>query len=147
MSEHQHYIRIMEDPWGKDPTRKYAKHNLYTLTNKVFPVTDENGEPTDDEMVSIVDGSKMTCPCYHILRDDFLRICPQFEDTALAYPGNKYVLIPASFAVSWFPEGRFVNGKSTGLEEGVRKSKRWVEEAKRLGIDTNPFVLKDSRWV
>lgn len=139
------YIRVMSDPWAKDATRKYSKHNMHSLVNKVFQVIDPN--PIDEEIVSIIDGSSMTCKCYLVTRDEFLRKAPEFEDTPIASVSNKYVAIPVSFVEPWIPEGRFVDGKSTGLEEGVRKSKRWIEEAEKLGRSKNPFLLKNSRWV
>jgi len=138
------YIRVMSDPWAKDPTRKYSRHNMHSLVNKVFQVV--SPIPQDEEIVSIIDGSTMVCKCYLITRDEFLKKAPEFEDTAIANPSAKTIAIPMSFVEPWIPDGRIVNGKSTGLEEGVRKSKRWVEEAEKLGKASNPFLLK-SKWV
>ena len=137
------YIRIVMDPWAKHPSRKYNRHNMYSLCNKVFKVV--SPIPQEEEIVSTIDGSSMVYKCYLIERDEFLKVCPQFEEDR-AIMASKTVAIPVDFAVPWIPGGRIVNGKSIGLEEGVRKSKRWVEEAEKLGISTNPFTIK-SKWV
>lgn len=143
MSE-AYYVKVMFDPWAKHPSRKYARHNMHSLVNKVFKVV--SPIPQEEEIVSTIDGSSMKCQCYLIERDDFLRVAPEFEDSAIGQNITKTVAIPMSFVEPWIPEGRIINGKSTGLEEGVRKSKRWVEEAEKLGRSSNPFLLR-SKWV
>lgn len=145
MAEEAYYIRIIADPWAKHPKRKYSKTNMYSLCNLVFKVVDPI--PRMEEIVSTLDGSCSVQKCYIIERDEFLRVCPQFEED----PGimaSKTIAIPVEIAVPWLPKGRFDNnGKKIGMEAGVYVSKRWVEEAKKLGISTNPFTLKNSRWI
>lgn len=145
MADEAFYIRIIADPWAKHPARKYSRHNMYSLCNCVFKIRDPN--PKMEECVSTLDGSVSMHKSYIIDRDEFLRVCPQFEED----PGimaSKTVAIPVEIAVPWLPQGRFdENGKRIGMEGGDYVSKRWVEEAKKMGISTNPFTLKNSRWI
>ena len=139
------YIRIIADPWAKHPKRKFSKNNMYSLCNLVFRV--KYPEPRMEETVSTLDGTCATQKCYIIERDEFLRVCPQFEEDQ-GIMASKTVAIPVEFATPWLPEGRFDrNGKLIGMEGGVYASKRWVEEAKKKGRSTNPFLLKNSKWV
>lgn len=143
-----YYIKVVMDPWAKHPSRNYSRHNMYSLVNKVFKVV--SPIPQEEDIVSMIDGSSMEkYKCYLVERDEFLRVVPQFEDNPAysAMSSSKTIAIPVDFVEPWIPEGRIIDGKSTGLEEGVRKSKRWVEEAEKLGVSTNPFTLKGSRWV
>lgn len=133
------YIRVMMDLDAKHPSRGYSQHNMYSLANRVFKVVQP--EPVDEEVVSLIDGKVTTQKCYIVSRDEFLKVAPEFESVAI----TKTFAIPVEFAVPYYPEG-LINpetGEGCGLHEGIRKSLRWVEEAKKLGIDTtNPFIIK-----
>ena len=134
----KNYIKIIKDPYSHHPLREYGNHNMYFLTNLVFEVVSPT--PTLEEIVSYLDASVSKQMCYLVTRDNFLRMCPQLENM----PKTKTVAIPEEFATLWHPEGLInpITGKGMGLEEGVRKSKRWVEEARKLGISDNPFTLR-----
>lgn len=132
------YIRVIEDPYTAHESRGYCRHDMWSLNNKVFELAEE--KPRMEEIVSTLDGSVSRQVCYIISRDDFVRVCPHFEGVR-----TKTFAIPTEFALPWIPEGRFrPDGKPWGLEESVRKSLRWKEEAAKMGI-TNPFTLKDRR--
>lgn len=133
------YIRIIEDPYSHHRSRGYSTHNHWSLCNLVFELAEP--EPRMEDIVSIEDGSVSRQMSYIISRDDFLRVCPQLEGVR-----TKTFAIPVEFALPWLPEGRINprTGKGCGLEEGCRKSRRWKEEAAKLGI-MNPFTLKDIR--
>ena len=135
----ERYIRVMMDPYARHESRGYCRHNMYSLCNRVFKLLNPN--PVDEEVVSTIDHSVTTQKCYIFSRDEFLRVAPEFE--GVSEIGTTFA-IPVEFAVPWHPEGLInpVTGKGMGLEEGVRKSIRWKEEAKKLGISENPFTLK-----
>lgn len=133
-----YFIRIVQDPYSLHPSRGFSKHNMWSLVNRVFKVV--SPEPVMEEVVSLVDGKSAKVKSYIIERDEFLKVAPEFEQ----YQSTNTYAIPCEFAVPWIPEGRInpETGKGCGLEEGVRKSNRWVEEAKKLGLSDNPFLLR-----
>jgi hypothetical protein len=135
-----YYIRVIEDPFAGHPTRGYSKHNMWSLTNKVFRVS--NPSPVLEEVVSTIDGSVSKLMCYIISRKDFLSVCPQLENIK-----SETFAIPQEFALLCNTEATEELNKGvgtkklTGMEESIRISKRWAQEAEKRGI-TSPFILR-----
>jgi len=135
-----YYIRIIEDPYAGHPSRGYSKHNMWSLTNKVFKVNNPN--PVLEEVVSTIDGKVAKLMCYIITRKDFLSVCPQLENIK-----SETFAIPQEFAVLCNTDALAELNKGVGtqrlagMEESIRISKRWAQEAEKKGI-TSPFILR-----
>lgn len=103
------YCKVMSDPWAKDKSRGYARHNLYSLTGKVFRC--KYMYPVEAETVSLVDGVVSKKLCYVIERDEFLRVVPQLEGQV----NTKYVCIPREFAIQYTPEQVAADAKQNAI--------------------------------